>query len=246
MKIRIVEPVILEEKEIMQEYRYLKGHLDSGIQIDFDTITHGFEAIETEAHMVFNNPDIILKAKKAEEDGCDGVFINCFADPGVYAAREIIKIPVFGGFLPSVLTAASLSGKACIIATDQNGVRLAGRNLRAYGLSDGVEVIKNVGLGVLELNNKELLLERLMTNCIAAIEEHRINVFILGCTGMSYIAEELRHGLKSGGYSAAVVEPLATGVRYLVHILGMGLTNSLPYKIGMDRLSWNQGSGVGC
>lgn len=238
MRIKIIEPVILDESEILQEYKYLKTRIDPGTEIDFDAIEHGFKSVETEVHIIFNNPEIILKAKKAEADGYDGVFINCFADPGVYAAREAIKIPVFGGFLPSLLTAASLTGRACIIATDENGAKLVRRNLRSYGLSNGVGAIKNVGLGVLELNNKQVLLERLMNNCTEVIEKSGINVFIFGCTGMSYIAEELRSGLKVRGYTATVIEPLETGVKYLEYLSGLGLTNSLPYKVSLDTLNW--------
>ncbi|HWQ77438.1 MAG TPA: aspartate/glutamate racemase family protein [Anaerovoracaceae bacterium] len=238
MRIKIIEPVILDEKEILQEERYLKSRVNPGVEIEFATITDGFESIESEIHTIFNAPEIILKAKKAEEEAFDGVFINCFADPGVYAVRETIKIPVLGGFLPSLLTAASLSEKVCIIATDTNGVNLVRRNLRSYGLRDRVGVIKNVGLGVLELNNKEILLERLISNCIEVIENDGINVFIFGCTGMSYIAEELRSSLRDRGCSATIVEPLETGVRYLEYLIGLGHTNSLSYKISLDALKW--------
>lgn len=242
MRIRIIEPVILDEKEIMQEKRYLESRINPGTEIEFDVIEYGFESVESEVHIIFNAPEIILRAKKAEEEGCDGIFINCFADPGVYAAREAIKIPVFGGFLPSLLTAASLTERACIIATDAKGVNLAGRNLRSYGLRDRVSVIKNVGLGVLELNNKEALLAGLISNCTEVIENDGINVFIFGCTGMSYIAEELRSSLRDRGYAATIVEPLETGVRYLEYLIGFGYTNSLNYKISLDALKWRRGS----
>lgn len=238
MKIKIIEPVILEEEEIHQEYEYLKRIVKADTKIDFDIIEHGFKSIESEVHIAFNNPEIILNAIKAENDGYDGIFVNCFADPGVQAIRELINIPVFGGFIPAVLTAISLSEKICVIASDENGVNLLSRRLITYELNDKVGVVKNVGLGVLELNNKDVLIKRLIDICIEVIENSHINVFVLGCTGMSYIAKELKLNLANKGYNATIVEPLATGVKYLEHLIELGFTNSLPYKINIDALNW--------
>jgi Asp/Glu/hydantoin racemase len=78
----------------------------------------------------------------------------------------------------------------------------------------------------------------MINNCIEVIEQEKINVFVFGCTGMSYIAEELRKNLKTKGYKAIVIEPLEAGVKYIEYLVELGLTNTLPYKINMDSLNW--------
>jgi Asp/Glu/hydantoin racemase len=87
-------------------------------------------------------------------------------------------------------------------------------------------------------NNKNTLLNRLIDICTGTIEQEKINVFVFGCTGMSYIAEELRFNLNKKGYKATIIEPLITGVKYLEYIINMGLTNSLYYKIDIGTLKW--------
>lgn len=239
MKIKIIEPVIInDENEIIKEEKYLREYISKETQIDFDVIELGFESIESEVHAAFNAPEIILKAKKAEEEGYDGVFVNCFDDPGVYSIREIINIPVFGGYLPSVVTAASLTERIGIIKPNQNGVFLEERKAKHYGFENKIVTVENVGLGVLELNKKEVLLERLINICIEMIEKENVHVLVFGCTGMSYIAKELRQCLKDKGYSVTIVEPLAAGVKYLEYIIQLGFTNTLNYKISLDTLKW--------
>lgn len=238
MKIKVIEPVILDESEVQQELKYLEQIVKTDTKLDFDLIGNGFPSIESEVHVAFNSPEIIMNAIKAEKDGYDGIFVNCFADPGVQAIREVVNIPVYGGFIPAILTATSLAEKICIIATDENGVSLLSRKIIKNGFKEKVGLIKNVGLGVLELTNKEVLLDRMINNCIEVIEQEKINVFVFGCTGMSYIAEELRFNLNKKGYKATIIEPLITGVKYLEYIINMGLTNSLYYKIDIGTLKW--------
>lgn len=239
MRIKIIEPVILsDENMIIKEEKYLREYINKETEIDFDVIEFGFKSIESKVHTAFNAPEVILKAKKAEEEGYDGVFVNCFDDPGVYPTREIINIPVFGAYIPSVITASSLGEKIGIITTGKNCVLNEERKVKYYGYENKIVTIKNVDLGVLELNKKEILLKRLFTICTEAMEKENIHVFVFGCTGMSYIAKELRQCLKDKGYSVTIVEPLAAGVKYLESIIQLGFTNTLNYKISLDTLKW--------
>ena len=57
--------------------------------------------IECEYDEVYSAPQVVSLAV-AEANGVDGVFVNCFGDPGVRAVREKLKVPVFGGFEPAI------------------------------------------------------------------------------------------------------------------------------------------------
>ncbi|HWQ77439.1 MAG TPA: aspartate/glutamate racemase family protein [Anaerovoracaceae bacterium] len=244
MKIKIIDPIVRSDKNSMlpdkeSSRSYLKKFLRADTEIDFVSIEHGFESVESVLHVAFNAPEVVLKAKQVREEGYDGVFVNCFDDPGVYGCREIIDIPVFGGYVPSVITAASLGGSVGIITTDSNGLYTEAKKAKDNGFEDIIRTIRSVDLPVLELGRRDTLLDRLTEICEDSVSKESIRIFVLGCTGMSYIAEELRERLKAKGCSAAVIEPLATGTRYLEYIIGSGFTNSMNYRIGLDSLKWN-------
>lgn len=243
MKIKIIDPIVRSSRNtellnIESSKRYLKKFLRKDTEIDFASIEHGFESVESVLDVSFNAPETVLKAKQAREEGYDGVFVNCFDDPGVYGCREIIDIPVYGGYVPSVITAASLGGSVGIITTDSNGLYTEAKKAKDNGFEDIIKTIRSVDLPVLELGRKDTLLDRLAEICMDSASNEPIRVFVLGCTGMSYIVEELRERLKTKGCSVAVVEPLATGIRYLEYIIGSGFTNSTNYRIGTDSLKW--------
>lgn len=44
----------------------------------------------------FVTPEILGKIKEAEQDGIDAVVIDCMADPGMEAGRNLVSIPVIG------------------------------------------------------------------------------------------------------------------------------------------------------
>lgn len=239
MKIKLITAVtgISDEKKQLQK-DYLKKYINSTTYIDFDYVGYGFPSIESETQGIFNATEIIQKAITAEQDGYDGVFVNCFDDPGVFALRELLKIPVYGGYLPSVLTALASGERIGIITTDRNGILSEERKAAHIGIKEKIVAIEPVELGVLELGNKDLLIKKLIEICLKYDKEYRIQAASFGCTGMYYIIDELRTRLKAQGCSIVVIEPLATGIKFLEMIIQLGFTNSLNYNLNMSSLKW--------
>ncbi|MFC8099886.1 aspartate/glutamate racemase family protein [Streptomyces sp. NPDC057363] len=71
---------------------------------------------------------------EATGDGAEAVFVSCFGgDPGVRAAREIVDIPVVGGFGPAVLPSLALgerTGVITVLSSTPRGLRSCGWSLR--------------------------------------------------------------------------------------------------------------------
>ncbi|MDV6277188.1 aspartate/glutamate racemase family protein [Rhodococcus erythropolis] len=72
----------------------------------------------------------------------DGVFITCFVDPRVQAAREIVDAPVVGGFEPSFLTAMSLGDRVGVVTILPNVVPML-RSLGGTGWTIGWSVFES-------------------------------------------------------------------------------------------------------
>lgn len=239
MKLLVIMPTTKNYTEIIEESRvYLKQFLHPKTQLDFVCIEHGFPSVESELHAAFNAPDVIRAAQQAEKDGYDGVFVNCFDDPGVYACRESMEIPVFGGYQTAMITLLSLGERVAVITTDTPGLLSEERKARLAGLESRLAAIRKVDIGVLELDDKERLLAKLVPACKALWEEDRVNAVSLGCTAMHYLIDDLRARLAAENCPITVVEPLANGVKYLEHVIQMGYTNSLHLGHGMGALEW--------
>src|SRR5262245_41279802 len=91
-----------------------------GTDIDAVSLERGTASIESEYDEALAGPGILDRVEQAADDGVDGIFISCFGDPGVHAAREIIDAPVVGGFEPAVLTALSLGERVGVITVLPN------------------------------------------------------------------------------------------------------------------------------
>jgi allantoin racemase len=228
MKLTVIHAVVRSDRKLEGYQAYLKKALCADTELDFERVEFGFPSIECDLHGMVNGAQIVRLVQKAEQDGADGVFVNCFDDPGVYAARELARIPVFGAYQPALLTAMGLAERVGIITTDRAGILSEERKARLNGFDGRVASIRAVDMGVLSLEgNLDLLVDRLAAACADMFETDRVGALTLGCTGMHAAIGPLRARLKAAGCPVAVIEPLQNGVSYLEHTVRMGYTNAL-------------------
>ena len=72
---------------------YTRKYLQPDTELRTVQIKVGPPSIECEYDEAVAGPDVLRLCKEAEEEGCDGIFINCYGDPAVKAAREYVDIP---------------------------------------------------------------------------------------------------------------------------------------------------------
>lgn len=226
MKIKIINPVPDLAASVVDQMKvYLEASLDSETRIEFESVTKGFRSIETEAQAVINGREILRLVMKAQQEDCDGIFINCFDDPALLGARELSQKPVMGPYGASVLFASMISERVGVITTDDYGQTCEARKARHYQFADRIAAVEQVDMTVLDLQNGDLI-DRL-TACCQRLEKQRIYAVILGCTGMNFAADELKASLQRAGSQVQVIEPLKTGVKALELLIKMGYTNTI-------------------
>ncbi|MFB8387674.1 aspartate/glutamate racemase family protein [Microbacterium sp. NPDC055910] len=190
-------------------------------------LERGTASIESEYDEALSAPGILDRIEECVTDGVDGVFITCFGDPGVHAAREIIDAPVVGGFEPAVLTAMSLGERIGIVTVLPNVLPMLRGIARRYGVDNRIGAIRVVDIPVLGLEeDNSLLVDRLEEQAAAVIESDAADVIILGCTGMLGVADELERRLAARGLAAPVVDPTGAAITWLESSVRMGLTPS--------------------
>jgi len=174
---------------------------------------YGPASIEGEYDEALAAPAILDQCKNAGDAA--GVFVNCFGDPGVRAARELLDIPVVGGFEPAVLLAMGLSDKISIVTVLKNVIPMIRGNIAKAGFAERIASVRVVNIPVLELSDFDKLVDSIYAESKLAIESDGAEAIVLGCTGMAGAAEQIRQKLLQDGYDVPVIDPTLAAVKLL-------------------------------
>jgi allantoin racemase len=225
MKIRIVSPIVGDWliEEALKEGRQFAA---PDTELDAVGIKKGPTSIECIYDEVLANPHVVDLVVQAEKDGCDGVFITCFGDPGVDAAREMVDIPVVGGFAPAALMASCLAGQWSVVTVLREIIPLCRDLARKNGLETSMASVRVIDIPVLELSDQDRLQNRTLEESIKAVQEDGAEAIVLGCTAMLGLGDFLRKGFAAQGMSVPVVEPTAAALGFLESMIRSGVSHS--------------------
>ncbi|MFG7946117.1 aspartate/glutamate racemase family protein [Streptomyces cacaoi] len=226
MHLRVILPVLGDS--LVEAVRAEVAHWAApGTRFDVVTLARGTASIESEYDEALAGPGILERVAEAVEDGVDGVFVDCFGDPAVPAAREIAGFPVVGGFEPAVLTALSLGERVGVLTVLPNVVPMLRSLARRHGVETRLGAIEVVNVPVLGLDGEgEELVELLAARGREAVARGQADVLVLGCTGMLGVAEAVRARLADEGAPVPVVDPTAAAVTWLERAHRLGLRPS--------------------
>ncbi|MFF4792771.1 aspartate/glutamate racemase family protein [Streptomyces sp. NPDC001276] len=225
MKLTVVLPVITDA--FTEEVRKEVGAWTApGTEVEVRRIARGTASIESEYDEALAGPGILDAVREAAEDGADAVFVSCFGDPGVHAAREVVDIPVVGGFEPAVLTSLALGERTGVITVLPNVLPMLHGLVRRYGLTQRVGSIRAVDIPVLDLDTGDAVLDALTGQARAAVAAREADVIVLGCTGMLGVAAALQERLARDGTFVPVVDPTGAAIMWLQSQVRLGVRPS--------------------
>lgn len=237
MQIKVISPIVGSQPDLEAEQVVPHGAARPGTALELHYLNKGFPSVESELSDTVNSAQVIVETLQADCDRYDGIFINCFDDPGVLSLREALPIPVCGGYVPSMLTAMSLGERVAVITTDERCIPMEERKARMYGFDRHLVAVGCVSIAVVDLLEKrDELLNRLVQECERLHREYRADAVCLGCTVMAGLWKSLREQLKQRGCPIQVVEPLTTGIHWLENLIDMGYTNSRGLSLNLDAL----------
>jgi len=133
--------------------------------------------------------------------------IACFSDPGLYAVREAVKVPVLGIMESGILTALTMGQRFGVIAILDGSIP---RHLRAYGAMGVLARFAGelaIGLNVTELSQADRTLARMTEVGRRLRDERGADVIVMGCAGMAQYRDALQQAL-----GVPVVEPSQAAV----------------------------------
>ena len=234
MKIKVIIPIVTTK--VSQINKIYSSIASNEVQVSAVSIEKGPISIESEYDEALAVPEILAKLREAERDGYDAVVVDCFADPGVRAGREIASIPVIGPNEASLHIAAILGFRFSIIAILDGVVSTIYNKCMLNGLEDKLASIRSIGFHVLDMHKEgELLLQAIVDASIKAIEQDGAHCIILGCTALSSLALAVQNLLLKKGLNIPVIDPSIAALKTAQVLVEMNLNYSMrtyPYPPG--------------
>lgn len=168
---------------------------------------------------------LLEEVRQGEAEGIDGYVIACFGDPGLLAAREVARGPVLG-IAEAAMHAASLIATGFSIVTTLARTRVIAQHLvETYGMTRFCRNIRATDLAVLDLEKEGSDARRIVAEeCRRALVEDHAGAIVLGCAGMTDLAEEIQRDI-----GAPVIDGVAAAVKFVEALVSLRLGTS---KIG--------------
>jgi Asp/Glu/hydantoin racemase len=185
--------------------RALSGfRFPDGPAIDCITLAEGPPGIESQRHI---DEVVAPLCKIIERERAAAFVVACFSDPGLYAAREIAAVPVFGIAQCGISAALTVGERFGIIAILEASIARHRRYISSLSLSERMAGEVAVGLGVTELAREDTVMARMMEAGRRLKDEHGADVIVLGCAGMARFRAPLEARL-----GCPVVDPTQAAV----------------------------------
>jgi len=94
-RILVINPIVSDRfEEFNKDFFNRNAH--PLFEVEVANLTYGPASIESYYDDSLAAPFVVQKILDAEKKGFNAMIINCFMDPGLDAAREVVSIPVVG------------------------------------------------------------------------------------------------------------------------------------------------------
>lgn len=196
--------------EIMDE-KIAPLRANGAYRIDCATLDGTPPGIETQRD-VDSVIDPICRLVAAESDRTDAFVIGCFADTGLYSAREVTTKPVVGLCEAGLSTALNLGERFGVVSTSLEARNAELRLVRSYGLLERCVGFEPVDIPVADMLTFASAQDRIHA-AGARLKERGADVLVLGCAGMAPYQKDLEKSLK-----IPVVDPNISAVAMAIGI----------------------------
>ena len=180
------------------------------------TLAQGPPAIESDEQVAAVIEPVCDYLRHHENDSAAFV-IACFSDPGLREARRSSARPVFGMAECGLLTALAHGRRYGVISILASSLPRHLSYIRHMGIDGRLAADLPVGLGVLELEDRAVALERMVTVGSRLRDEHDADVIVLGCAGMAALRTPLEERL-----GIPVIEPVQAAVSMAMRAVALG------------------------
>ena len=135
----------------------------------------------------------VLDVIAEQAEGCDAVIISAFGDPGLYAAREMIDIPVVGISEAAFLTAYTLGRRYSMVCLTNRLRTWYMECAEEHGLAGRMASARALDVPIPDITlARETLKEHLVEQALRAVDEDGAEVIIMAGGPAAGVAREIQ------------------------------------------------------
>jgi allantoin racemase len=207
--------------------QYLQDAASPGVRVelisDFEPPVPRPDVVESLYDQALLAPWTVEMCIEAERRGSDAVITGCAGDPGVEAAREMVRIPVIGPGEAAFHTAAMLGYRFSVLSPLDSTVRPTWTQVRHAGLADRCASVRSVDCPVAALRaGTTETFQALMAVAGRCVEQDGADVLVLACASMSHVFGDRL----AGALPVPVINVLRVSLRTAEMIVGARLAHS--------------------
>ena len=176
----------LGREEVLRRQALLNRWAFADTEVTVADVPEGPASIESSYEELLAVPATLEGVRQAAREGYDAVIIGCFGDPGLEAARELVRQPVIGPGEASMLLAAGLGHRFSIITVLDSVIAAQEQQAFRAGVLTKLASVRSVDIPVLSLmSDRQTTLGRVIEVGKLARDQDRADALVLGCMTMS-------------------------------------------------------------
>lgn len=157
----------------------------------------------------------------AQYPDADGIVLACFGDPGLYALKEISKVPVVGIAEAAMSLSLLVGGRFGILAGMNRAVQLMDSMVRTYGLESRYSGTVSLDMRVLGFEEDRAQTLRTLEIASREMVKRGADVLLLGCAGLTSFIDEVQALVP-----VLIIDPVEAGCRMLQAVVEAKLNTS--------------------
>ena len=193
--------------DMVKQYKYPGTAVDV-VSMNSSSVPPKMNNLEYRTYEAFIIRDTVEAARYASVKGYDAMVIGCFYDPALAVAREISSDAIITApCQASMEIALNLANNFSIIIGEWKWEDQMRQTVYDYGYRDQLASFQAVGLRVVDFHkDPEKTKELLLAAAIEAVELHRAESIILGCTLEVGFYAELQQFFQKDGITIPVID----------------------------------------
>ena len=169
--------------DMIEQYKYPATRADV-VSMNPSGVPPGMNNLEYRCYESFIVNDTVKAARYASEHDYDAMVTGCFYDPALYDAREISNNTIIvGPCQASIVTALNIANSFSILIGKTKWEAQMRQTVHEYGYRDKLASFQAIDMRVAEFHEDPAVTrKRLQAAAVEAVQVHKAEAIILGCT----------------------------------------------------------------
>ena len=191
MKIVYFVPGVMDAQEVKRRERMANRFVHPGNRVEVKAATSGPTSIESAVEEEMSVPEV-LRSLLSYGQKYQAAVLGCFGDPGLRAARELVKFPVIGPAEASIYFSQQIGDRFGVLVALPRDIPTTRAMVARYEMGHKLASIQPLSIPVLELARKKEKTRKELIHAAKMAEKEGAECLILGCMILAFIlADEL-------------------------------------------------------